>query len=277
MVELILSVESKNKEFNEYLVKASKAESEALEYSELMKSEVNNVFDGIMASVESQRNEALQSVSEGVKEIWAQKEMVEVSLAKLDSFTRFAGHTHKCTADASYVAMATQGIKLMEQLNDTHGDESALDQKKTVIGSKPLIPLENVFALGQPSLNFSPAPGSNVAVVSGKINITVSLTVDKLPVNSRSLHERCKLDVKARLVSRQYIHSSSSTDRRVSRHGHPSSSVDSVPQVTLVQSPLSWHVEVSVDRSISELEITCQLTGDITTAPKEVTYELKCV
>ena len=123
MEELASLVESKKEEFSEYLVKASKAEGKALEYSELMKANVNNVFDGIVASVEAQRNEALQSVSQGVKEIWSQKEMVEVSLAQLDSFTRFADHTHKCKSDASYIAMAAQGIKLMEQLKDTHGDE----------------------------------------------------------------------------------------------------------------------------------------------------------
>ena len=90
----------------------------ALEYSERR---VNNVFDGIVASVEAQRNEALQSVSQGVKEIWSQKEMIEVSLAQLDSFTRFADHTSKCTTNTSYVAMASQGIKLMERLKDIHG------------------------------------------------------------------------------------------------------------------------------------------------------------
>ena len=262
MEELASLVDSKKQEFSEYLEKASKAESEALEYSELMKSEVNNVFDGIAASVEAQRNEALQSVSKGVKEIWSQKEMVEVSLAQLDSFTRFADHTHKCTADASYVDMAAQGIKLMERLKGTHGDESTLDQKKIFIVSKSLS-LENVFALGQLSLKFSPEPGSNVPTVSGKLTITVSLTVGKLPVNSLSPHERCKLDVKARFVSRWYSSDSVS-----------SSSVDSVPQVTPVQSPPSWQVEVSVERNNPELEITCQLTGDITTAPEKVTYVL---
>ena len=67
--------------------KAGKAEGKALDYSELMNSEVNKVFDDIMASVEAQRTEALQCVSQGVKEIWAEKEMMEVSLAQLDSFT----------------------------------------------------------------------------------------------------------------------------------------------------------------------------------------------
>ena len=41
-------VQSKESEFSEYLEKASEAEGKALEYSELMKSEVNNVFDGIL-------------------------------------------------------------------------------------------------------------------------------------------------------------------------------------------------------------------------------------
>ena len=122
--ELCSLVEGKNKEFSE---KVGKAEGEILEYSELMETKVNNVFDGIVASVEAQRNDALQSVSQGVKEMWSQKEMVEVSLAQLDSFTRFADHTHKCATNASYIAMATQGIKQMERLKDTHGDEGTLD------------------------------------------------------------------------------------------------------------------------------------------------------
>ena len=252
MEELASLVDYKKEEFSEYLVKASKAESEALEYSELMKSEVNNVFDGIVASVEAQRNEALQSVSQEVKEIWSQKEMVEVSLAQLDSFTRFADHTHKCTADVSYVAMAAQSIKLMERLKNTHGDKDTLDQKKMVIGSKPLPALDNVFALGRPSFKFSPQSGFTA---SEKLTITVSLMVDKLPVNSRSLHERCRLDVKAHLVTRSNF---------------SPSYVDIVPQVTAVQSPLSWQVEFALDQLNCELEITCQLTGDINT--EKVTY-----
>ena len=148
-------VASKKDEFSEYLERVNKVEGNATEYSELMKTKVNKVFDGIAASVEAQRNEALQSVSQGVKEIWAQKEMVELSVAQLDSFTRFVDYAHKCKTDASYVAMATQCIKLMERLKSTHGDESALNQKMMPFGSQcnegPLhVPLDKVFALGQP-------------------------------------------------------------------------------------------------------------------------------
>ena len=61
---------------------------------------VNNVFDAIMASVEAQRTEALQKVSEGLK-IWSQKELMEVSLAQLVSFTRSVDRTQKCTASSN--------------------------------------------------------------------------------------------------------------------------------------------------------------------------------
>ena len=196
----------KKREFGEYLEKARMVEGKALEYSELMKSEVNNVFDGIIASVKAQRNEALQSVSQGVKEIWSQKEMMEVSLAQLDSFTRFADHASKCTTNTSYVAMAAQGVKLMEQLKDTHGVEDALDQNMVsivpLISMTPLhIPLDQLFVLGQLSLNFSPAPCSTIQCWSStsieKICLTVSFITNGQPVISKLLRERCSFLVSA--------------------------------------------------------------------------------
>ena len=197
-------VEKKKSEFSEYLEKASKAEGKALEYSELMKSKVNNVFDGIVASVEAQRNEALLSVSQGVKEIWSQKEMMEVSLAQLDSFTRFSDHTHKCTTDAKFVAMATKSIKLIERLNDVHGEECALDCNIMAIGSLcsdgPLrVPLDGLFSLDELFLEFSPPPNSTIDVsYGGSLSITVSLMAGKLPIVCPTLwHGKCELIVNA--------------------------------------------------------------------------------
>ena len=131
--ELVGLAVTKKTEFSEYLQKLCKAESEATESTEHMTSVVNKAFDAIIASVEAQRNEALQCVSPEVKEIWSQKELMEVSLAQIYSFTRFVDRTNKCSSGTSYVAMATQGIKLMEQLKDTRGDEDALEQKPVYI------------------------------------------------------------------------------------------------------------------------------------------------
>ena len=183
--ELAGLVTRKKQEFSDYLGKANKAEGKALEYSELMKSKVNNVFDGIVASVEAQRNEALQSVSQGVKEIWSQKEMMEVSLAQLDSFTRFAGHTHKCKTD---VAMAAQSFKLMERLKDIHGDENALYEEK-INSQAHLVShcsmdhlnfrLHTVFGLGQPLMfKFSPAPGTQIRKDSWSYTVRVKVSLE---------------------------------------------------------------------------------------------------
>ena len=203
MKDLAGSVENKKKEFNWYLEKASEAEGKTLEYSELMKSEVNNVFDGIVASVEAQRDEALQSVSQGMKEIWSQKELMEVSLSQLDSFTRFADYTHKCTTDTSYVAMASQSVKLMEQVKNTHGNEATLSQN--MISIVPLmspshVRLNEMFVLGRLSLNFSPAPCSTIKCPRSGIEdivLIVSFMVDGQSVSSQMLRERCNFLVSA--------------------------------------------------------------------------------
>ena len=202
--ELAGLVTEKKQEFSEYLEKANEAEGKALEYSELMKSEVNNVFDGIAASVEAQRNEALQIVSQGVKEIWSQKEMMEVSLAQLDSFTRFAENTDKYNTD---VAMAAQSVALMERLKDIHGDENALDEEKIKPQALELhhnkdhlnIRLNRVFGLGQPlTFKFSPDPGTQLSSWFKKVSVNVSLEVGGIrfpELFPPLVFECCKLSV----------------------------------------------------------------------------------
>ena len=202
MKELESLVKEKNEEFSNYLEKANEAEGKALEYSELMKSKVNNVFDGIVASVEAQRNEALKNVSEGVKEIWSQKEMMEVSLAQLDSFTRFVDHTHKCTTDASFVSMATQCMKLMSQIKNVKGGETALNRNMVAIlplcgneEDSPLhVDLDELFIVGRPTLSFIPSPESGI-VNGSQESISVSLMVRGEIIFSEYLREKCSLNV----------------------------------------------------------------------------------
>ena len=202
MGQLVAVTGHKKQEFSEYLERVKRAEGKALDYKELMETKVNVLFDGIVASVEAQRNEALQSVSKEVKEIWSQKEMMEVSLAQLDSFTKFAENTHKCKTDTSYVAMAAQGVKLMERLKYTHGNDSALNQK-IHIGSHfhdedPHLP--QLFSFGLPSLEFSPAPGTELPnLIHGFRNmysIDVTLVAGGQPVLFPSIPiDNCSLKV----------------------------------------------------------------------------------
>ena len=267
MEELATVTENKKLEFSEFLVKASNAEREALEYSELMETRVNNVFDGIAASVEAQRNKALQRVSQGKKKIWAQKEMMEVSLAQLDSFTQFSDHTHKCTTDASYVAMAAQCVKLMERLKDTHGDKRALDHKIHIGSCFNLFsgdncplqqPLRNgLFSLGKPSLKFSPVPGSMIPYLNhgtNMIRIIVSLVAGELPVLFPPIPvDGCKLNAVALYQSKQVN-----------------------PKINRVDQS-SWDVFVTIvsnDDARLPLAIRCQLSGAVAVVGR-VVYSIK--
>ena len=167
MKELASLVVTKKEEFNDYLKKVKVVEGKAVLCNEYTRCAVNKTFNAIAASVEAQRNEALQNVSQGVKMIWSQKNMMEVRTAQVDSFIRFVSYAHKCTTSTSYAAMATQAIRLMEELKDAHGDEDTLDYKMVAIGAQngrdPLhlsVPLDGVIKLGQPTLEFAPASGS---------------------------------------------------------------------------------------------------------------------
>ena len=208
MKELIGVAETKKEEFCGYLKRLNVAEGKAIEYTEnVMKKVVNSVFDAAVASLETQRSEVLQNVSEGVKKIWSQKELIEVSLAQLDSFTRFADHTSNCATSRSYVAMATQCIKLMKHLQDVQGDEDALDSKMIAIGPEydaecPLrLPLDELFKVGCPTITFKPTPGSEYSDSNGsalvgmhKVTIEVSLKIQGLPVFFLTSSKTCHLD-----------------------------------------------------------------------------------
>ena len=159
-------------------------------------------------------------------------------------------------SNTSYVAMATQGIKLMECLKDTHGDESALDYKIIPLGSQcsegPLhVPLDTVFALGKPlSLKFLPAPGSEIDD-SDAITISVSLMVGGLPVIYSLAHENYQLVVEASYQS---------------GCNGPYETIIS-PQVKLVQSlsrELLWEINFKISSVYGTLKIKCKVLADST-------------
>ena len=259
MEELASLAVTKKEEFNDYLKKVKAVEDKAIECTEDMKSAVNKTFDAIAASVEAKRNEALQSVSHGVKKIWSQKNMMEVRIAQVDSFIRFADHAHKCTTSTSYVSMATQAIKLIEELKDVHGDKETLDYKIVAIGaqcSEDLhlsVPLDGIIKLGQPTLEFTPAAGSLTMSPQGRVSVTVSLKVQGLPIVLPKPHKEYNLDVKAK-QNRSTVCTS----------------------VKLLQSQeLSWEVAAQVSYRNSKLTIWCSMAEYMEIKPREMIYAIK--
>ena len=251
--ELTGVAETKKEEFSGYLKRLNVAEGKAIEYTEnVMKKVVNSVFDTAMASLETQRSEVLQNVSEGVKKIWSQKESIEVRLAQLDSFTRFSDHTNNCATSRSYVAMATQSIKLMEQLQDVKGDEDVLDGNMMAEydTKRPLhLQLDKLFKVGRPTVTFKPTPGSQYKDPHGrslagmhKVTIEVSLKVQGLPVFLLTSSEKCHLDS-------QMVYDQSIIPTKVTE---------------ISSSKLSWEItgEFDVDRhDFKDLVVQCTFSG----------------
>ena len=267
MKELTSISETKKEEFSGYLKRLNVAEGKAIEYTEnVMKKVVNSVFDTAVASLETQRSEVLQNVSEGVKKIWSQKELIEVSLAQLDSFTRFADHTNNCATSRSYVAMATQSIKLMEQLQDVQGDEDALDGKMMAIGPEydaehPLrLPLDELFTVGCPTVTFKPTPGSQYKDPDGsalvgmhKVTIEVTLKVQGLPVFFLTSSNKCHLD--SHMVYDQNVIPTAVTE--IPSHGS------------------SWKItgEFDISDEYKDLVVQCTFSGSLSKFI-EVTYKI---
>ena len=259
MEEFAGLVATKKDEFDDYLAKLNEFEGKAVESIDCAKITANNVFDAIVASVEAQRTEALQKVSESLKKIWSQKELMEVSLAQLDSFTRSVDHTQKCTASSSYIAMAAQGVKLMEWLKNTHGDEDTLrHQLGAVVGSKygadnPLVvPLDSVVEVGKLSLTFLPEPNHDFRFSCGtrKVSFEVFLKVGDFPV---IFPTRNKIQLKCEMFY----------------NGKPAT-----PEIVVQSS--SWKIEAEIIvawRSVEKLVVQWTLSG-LVYASKKITYRV---
>ena len=192
---------NKKKEFTGHLEKLHEIDAKEKEDHKCTEKVVNEMFDAIAASVEAQRNEALQNVSKGLKRICLEKDNIEINLAQLDSFTRFLDHIHKCTTSTCYAAMATQGVKLIERIKEK---KPKIDLEDVVIGSQwkegPFhLPLDWAFKAGQPSFIFLPVPGSEIdcgTSVKNLIRIEVSIEIGGLPVVYSQFSEKCDLEHK---------------------------------------------------------------------------------
>ena len=271
MEELAGLAVTKKKEFNDYFKKVKIVENEAIECAEDMKCAVNKAFDAIAASVEAQRNEALRSVSKEVKNIWSQKDIIEVRMAQADSFVRFADHTRKCTTNTTYVAMATQAIKLIKQLEDAHVDKDTLDYKMVAIGTRsfkdPLhlsVPLDGVIKLGQPMFEFTPDSGSLTMSQQRCVSVIVTLKVQGLPIVLPTPHKGTyNLVVRARSPVFGFSINPISTS------------------VKLLQSQgLSWEIVAQLPMdglgvyNGRKLTICCSMAGNMEIRPSEMTYRI---
>ena len=115
--QAVKGVTKKQQEFEAYLAFIKEAEKTRDAYSVTLSKQVNEAFDSFIRSLESLRKQLLgkeaAAKASDMKQIWAQKQSIEMTLAIIASGLRYAERLHGCPSDVDMLAMSS---KAREQL-----------------------------------------------------------------------------------------------------------------------------------------------------------------
>ena len=119
--QTIKRVSVKQQEFEAHLAFIKEAEKTRDAYSVTLSQQVNEAFDSFIRSLESLRKQLLGEETEAkasdMKQIWAQKQSIEMTLANIASGLRYAERLRGCPSDVDMLAMSS---KAREQLVRLH-------------------------------------------------------------------------------------------------------------------------------------------------------------
>ncbi len=120
--EMATAMAAKQREFQAHLEFMKAAEKGRGEHSGELQKEINAAFDSVVKAVEQQRQILLQQEESGktadLKEIWAQKEFIEMTLANIASGVRYVDRLCNCTNDQDMLAMSHE---VKQQLSAMQG------------------------------------------------------------------------------------------------------------------------------------------------------------
>ena len=115
--------------YNANLKEIEKVERSAVDYSEVLKADINTFFDNLARSVEARRQQLLmQAEAEGqndMKQVWADKNFHETTISRISSVFNLINKAHKCTSDVKMILTALQGIQQLTQIKEMEWDKRA--------------------------------------------------------------------------------------------------------------------------------------------------------
>ena len=117
--ELVDLVEAKLSDFKEDLRYINEIEQDKTKESISLKEEINKSFDSLVAAIEARRAALVEEVEaasvKDLKEIWAQKEVVETSIIASRGALAHATRSLKCTNDLELLLLGAQVSKRSTQ------------------------------------------------------------------------------------------------------------------------------------------------------------------
>ena len=109
---------AKQQEFQTHLAFIKDAEKTREEYSKALTKQVNQEFDSFVAILESRRKQLLEqeekSRAADMKQIWAQKQSIEMTLANMASGLSYSERLCECPSDTDMLAMSGDARKRLE-------------------------------------------------------------------------------------------------------------------------------------------------------------------
>ena len=119
--DLVVEVESKLAEYETNLEYISEVEKETVDEPVQIKGEINSLFDSLVTTLESRRADLLETVeasfNKDLKELWAQKEHIETTIAGLKGTLTFAKRSLQCTHDLELLLLGSQVMARLKELN----------------------------------------------------------------------------------------------------------------------------------------------------------------
>ena len=92
-------------------------------HSATLEAEINKAFDSYIKTLESHRKQLLQQAeatrTSNLKQVWGQKEFLEVTLASLRSVLKYSERLCHCPSDTQMLAMSTRASQCLENLKKT--------------------------------------------------------------------------------------------------------------------------------------------------------------
>ena len=121
--ELMQAVKMKQQELEAHLALVKDVEKGQDAHSTALMAEINMAFDSYIKMLESRRKHLLANVAEtrmaNLKQIWGQKEFLEVTLATLTSVLHYSERLCHCPSDTHMLAMSTKASEGLENLQKT--------------------------------------------------------------------------------------------------------------------------------------------------------------
>ena len=113
-------VAAKRKELETHLEFVKNIEKSRENHSKVLEREINDAFDSYIAKLQSHRKQLLEkemkSKDANLKQIWAQKDFIEMTLASIDSSLHYAARLCGCSSDLDMLAMSNKAVQQLANL-----------------------------------------------------------------------------------------------------------------------------------------------------------------